>query len=462
MKYFKKIIFFIPLILGMTGLSGLNQVPFLDALYQCIGMYLFNYFEHPANLYVELARWTAPLVSAAAVILIIKTIKNDLLCIMKSLSKKSAAVYGPEEECQSFMQKMPSAFYAEKKLYPASRIVLLHDEKTNLRFYEEHQKKLKDKQVYLKCTSFSSQTQTREALHFFSSEENAARLYWKEHFLYPLSCARHHQLDIVLIGCKTIGEQILKTGLQYNLFSPDQKITYHVFDDSTLFTSMHTQLHQMHDKVFVYSDPWQKHLDLLKHADRIIVAEQNNQLKLIQDLLFVLNPSELDVFQDSTISSAFLNIPQVHLFDWKTKALHPDLIFHDELNKLAKAVNLRYAHLYSNVEETEEEMEKQWKKISPFLRHSNISAADYHDARCSMLKHDQLQFHELADKQLEILAELEHERWCRFHYLNNWTYGESKDASKRTHPLLIPYQKLSEQEKEKDKENLRVLHHLKA
>ena len=63
---------------------------------------------------------------------------------------------------------------------------------------------------------------------------------------------------------------------------------------------------------------------------------------------------------------------------------------------------------------------------------------------------------------LEQLAELEHIRWCRYHYLNNWTYGipengKNKDPHRRIHTMLIPYDRLSDQEKEKDRENVRIL-----
>ena len=61
-----------------------------------------------------------------------------------------------------------------------------------------------------------------------------------------------------------------------------------------------------------------------------------------------------------------------------------------------------------------------------------------------------------------LLAELEHERWCRYHYLNNWRCGvpengANKDPVRRLHVDLRPFSALKDAEKKKDYDNLRLL-----
>ena len=48
----KAALFLLPLTCGMVGLAGLAGESFLDALYQCVGMYLMNYGDTPLNLWV--------------------------------------------------------------------------------------------------------------------------------------------------------------------------------------------------------------------------------------------------------------------------------------------------------------------------------------------------------------------------------------------------------------------------
>lgn len=51
---------------------------------------------------------------------------------------------------------------------------------------------------------------------------------------------------------------------------------------------------------------------------------------------------------------------------------------------------------------------------------------DYHLVRLDMLAAMGLpaSAEKLPPDTMEILAELEHIRWCRYHYLNNWTFGQ--------------------------------------
>ena len=48
-------------------------------------------------------------------------------------------------------------------------------------------------------------------------------------------------------------------------------------------------------------------------------------------------------------------------------------------------------------------------------------------------------------------------RWCRFHYLRNWSYGPKKNADKRQHHLLVDFEALSEEDQAKDDNSWEVI-----
>jgi len=59
-------------------------------------------------------------------------------------------------------------------------------------------------------------------------------------------------------------------------------------------------------------------------------------------------------------------------------------------------------------------------------------------------------------QHLEFLAEAEHQGWEEQKRTEGWTYGPSpKDDAKRTHPLLIPYSELPEEQKDKDRRTVK-------
>jgi len=51
----------------------------------------------------------------------------------------------------------------------------------------------------------------------------------------------------------------------------------------------------------------------------------------------------------------------------------------------------------------------------------------------------------------ELLARNTHENWARQRLSDGWRYGPKRDDAKKEHPSLVPYEALSESEKEYDR-----------
>ena len=59
--------------------------------------------------------------------------------------------------------------------------------------------------------------------------------------------------------------------------------------------------------------------------------------------------------------------------------------------------------------------------------------------------------------EIETMARVEHLRWSWEKRLNGWTYGIAKDDIRKTHPSLVSYEQLSENEKGKDRELVKLI-----
>lgn len=60
----------------------------------------------------------------------------------------------------------------------------------------------------------------------------------------------------------------------------------------------------------------------------------------------------------------------------------------------------------------------------------------------------------LPESMLELAEQLArnvHEVWAKNRKDLGWTYGETRDDNKKTHPCLVPYEELSEEEKDFDR-----------
>lgn len=456
----------LPLLLGMIGLWVMAGEPLLDALFSCVNMYVLNYGDPPVNLFVELARWLAPITTLSGIMLTLRAIRDQAYCLFRCWMGDCVAVYGPEESSTRLVEQLGRrAIRGGDRLLSARQYILLGNDSTSFDLYHQIARTHPTAEVFLQCADVRPQSVSSPRLHLFSPAETAARLFWKEHSLYPLSAAHDHRLTIVLLGFWPLGEDLLYYGLLDNIFHPDQRIEYHIFGGDPRFAAVHDQLDQLSDPVIFHPEPWWENLDLLRRSQLTLLLPQEAQAAEAQDLLLAVPEQNLVVFTDGSPTTELLVHERgLKVFPWLDKALTPDLILQDTLLSLAKQINLRYAHIYNNVEETPAAREAEWAALDAFTRYSNISCADYHDIRLQML--DALGWPadpaQLTAEQMELLAELEHIRWCRYHYLNNWRLGtpengKRKDPKRRLHTDLIPYCDLDQPAKEKDRENIRVL-----
>lgn len=460
----KALAFFLPAVFGVIGFAVLEGEPLSNALFNCLSMYVINYGDPPANFFVELARWTAPLATASGVFLAMAAVRQKLhnyLCFRRG---QSVAVYGPPAARAALLDQLGSnGLEGQDQLIEAQRYILLNQEDWNFGFYYQNRQALQGRTVYLQSRAAPAQAVADPCLRLFCPEETAARLFWKQNCLYPAAAAKQGQLKLVFLGFGTLGEQLLYYGLLDNIFLPDQQIEYHIFGDCQRFLATHTQLDQIEDPIIPHQEPWYQALPLLEQADLVVVLEQQDQLALLRDLLLACRRPRFHVFSASEAAQLLDDQRRLSLFDWQNQAQQLENILGELLFDRAQRINLRYANLYGGVAETQENKLAEWNKLDSFTRYSNVSAADYHEIRLQMLDHMGLpqQPDQWTPETMELFSQLEHIRWHRYHSLHNWRLGTPaqgrKDPVQRIHADLLPYDQLTEGEKEKDRENIRVL-----
>ncbi len=71
----------------------------------------------------------------------------------------------------------------------------------------------------------------------------------------------------------------------------------------------------------------------------------------------------------------------------------------------------------------------------------------------TVIRADELRAH--LEENMERLAEAEHDGWMAQRSRNGWRFAETRDDGRKLHPAMLPYAKLSEREKGKDRNSVR-------
>jgi len=97
-----------------------------------------------------------------------------------------------------------------------------------------------------------------------------------------------------------------------------------------------------------------------------------------------------------------------------------------------------------------------WENLSETYKKSNIAQIQYHVERFNDFnigirqKTSTSSTFTFKEEDLLKLAMAEHERWCKERIADGWVYGEKRDNEKKIHPSLVPWEQLSEEDKQKD------------
>ena len=269
----------------------------------------------------------------------------------------------------------------------------------------------------------------------FSIAENCARQYWKD---YPVTCNE----KIAIIGFGDVGKNILLYGLQMNLIDPAQHLEYHIYGDGRTFRREHTELGHMEPDEIIFHDDGVYEFAQMTDFDRVIVCgdDQENDNVATVSRLFVAAPVNYQIYiytPNGDLISNLFGHDRLICFGTTKQTASPEIIFNEKSMEAARRQHEFYFKKYGGT---------PWDKLDAFKRYSNVSSSDYRYVIDRLLE---------KGVGMETVAELEHIRWCRYHYLHNWKYAPVTDPAKRLHNCLVPFSELSEAEKLKDIEAIK-------
>ena len=252
--------------------------------------------------------------------------------------------------------------------------------------------------------------------------------------------------NIIVYGDSNLSKSIISAGLQLNLVSLNQSINYYIITDNDLIKIRYSEVDLINNDKLIFCQKTESNIwDIIPKANLVIITEdikpellQTIVEKVKETPVYYYSPNETDLV--SYISSDNYNLK---VFGRKKEIFTDDNIRRQKLIQKAIDLNNSYVRDYK--------IGDSWEKLSGFLKASNISASDFGEV-LSRIKSKMTE---------DEMANLEHIRWCRFHFINYYKFGipdnnKNRDDKKKIHKSLVDYNKLSSEEQDKDKKGIRI------
>ena len=483
-RILKAVVFFLPFIIGTLGFLMEMQDGLLNAMYRAMRLYVIEMDCEYASVtaLIEIARWTAPVMSAAAILTALSSAFGWMKNSIRVRRKGAVAIHGDSEKASLLADSLGRHMVMGEKpvnMKAPNQVLMFREDREMLAYLNANREKLfrNDNKVYL-CTEHLVRSNfSNRNLIVCNYPEICARTYWKE---YPL---RYHsgERTIVLIGFSGYGQEILTQALLRNVYAPDSRITYHVFGDASEYLGWHSELSQIvslgddgqGDRVCFHQEAWSSCGEVLSGADRIILAEDEE----------VVNMTTLNILERYYLTGTIhirVNNPRI-LQDFSTSVVAfgtaeqlctEAAILGEEDVRDAKRIHAGYCRQYlcerkdSCIEPEQcltcSRFQDSWYSQTSFSHHSNMAQADHIPVKIQILLGDDFRSVEnageqaarvydgLSEQERFRLMETEHVRWMRYHIMNNWRYAPVRSNEKKQHPLLVPFQQLDLENQLKD------------
>jgi hypothetical protein len=141
----------------------------------------------------------------------------------------------------------------------------------------------------------------------------------------------------------------------------------------------------------------------------------------------------------------------------------------DMRETIARAIHESYRTARATGTNAKDVTMLEWEKLPAYLKQSNREQAD---DIFEKLKRIGCTVHEVSrrrvalltftEKEIEMMAEMEHTRWNAERLREGWKLGKKKDATNKISPYLVTWAKLPEEVREWDREVVRKIPELLA
>lgn len=141
-----------------------------------------------------------------------------------------------------------------------------------------------------------------------------------------------------------------------------------------------------------------------------------------------------------------------------------DVLLNAAREVLGQAIHARYVADQQGIKTPEDPSMQPWDSLDEGLRESNRQQADHIATKLRAVGYGILPVHDrdprpvtFTDAEVDIMADMEHDRWMTERRLAGWVYSKDRDVHRKVSPFLVPFAELPEDVKEWDRQFVRAI-----
>jgi hypothetical protein len=161
--------------------------------------------------------------------------------------------------------------------------------------------------------------------------------------------------------------------------------------------------------------------------------------------------------------SVALSAPEIIPFGSPAGIFTREVILEESLDQLARAVHEHYRNnVGASGTSSAAAATLPWESLAETFREASRHQADHIGIKlrtvgCASVPGAPRRLFAFREDEIEIMSRMEHARWCAERFISGWQYGPVRKDATFEHPSLVPWEQLSESEREKDRQAVRAI-----
>jgi hypothetical protein len=275
-----------------------------------------------------------------------------------------------------------------------------------------------------------------------------------------------HYLNYKKTLCTIIyGEDRFISKLNYHFPRLDQIIELKLIkvDFDTLNGSIILEQHNVlpFDVIYLTYENDEQTMQILHSLSRIEIGNKVNTIAVLQNPNGILN---------KWYSSDNIGNIVIHKYNITSDTFTEEAIIASKIDELAKIIHNDY---FDKIKEAgkvnpSKESHREWDDLSEDFKNQNRQQADHIwvklrsiNCRAVAINSAEEEYDFANDKDVvETLSKMEHNRWAAHMLLNGWKYSAKRDDKRKLHTDLIPFEELSDEVKQYDRNTILNIRHL--